>query len=90
MTTDLTVIPGIGKNMAQHLIAAGYPDIVSLKEQSPDEIYERDCLAQGVQVDRCALYCYRLAVFYADNDGELPPDKQNCVDKGIYRFLGKD
>jgi hypothetical protein len=23
------------------------------------------------------LYCYRLAVYYADHGGKLPPDKQN-------------
>ena len=74
--TDLTNIPGIGKKMARHLINAGYPNIKSLKGQNPDVIYNDDCLFQGTQVDRCALYCYRLAVAYADNDGELPPDKQ--------------
>ena len=71
--TDLTQIPGIGKNMAQHLIDAGYPNISSLKGQDPDEIYRRDCLSRGAQVDRCALYCYRLAVAYANatiNDPE--------------------
>ena len=75
--TDLTRIPGIGKSMAQHLINAGYPDIEALKGKKPDDIYTNDCLFQGVQVDRCALYCYRLAVYYADNGGQLPPDKQN-------------
>ena len=75
--TDLMKIPGIGMNMAQHLTSAGYPDIASLKGKNPDEIYARDCLAQGMNVDRCALYCYRLAVHYADNDGSLPPGKQN-------------
>ena len=75
--TDLTKIPGIGVNMVQHLTSAGYPDIVSLKGKNPDEIYAQDCLAQGMKVDRCALYCYRLAVHYADNDGVLPQDKQN-------------
>jgi hypothetical protein len=59
--TDLTKILGIGKNMAQHLIAAGYPNIDSLKGQDLDEVYAKDCFAQGVQVDRCALYCYRPA-----------------------------
>ena len=48
-----------------------------LEGQNPDNIYATDCLFQGVQVDRCALYCYRLAVHYADNGGQLPPDKQN-------------
>jgi hypothetical protein len=80
LKSELTKIPGIGKNMAQHLIRAGYPDIAALKGQSPDEIYQRDCLAQGVQVDRCALYVYRLAVWYADNAGQLPQDKQNWWD----------
>ena len=60
--TDLTKIPGVGKNMAQHLINAGYPTTESLRGQDPEEVYTKDCLFQGVQVDRCALYCYRLAV----------------------------
>ncbi|MCL2695447.1 MAG: helix-hairpin-helix domain-containing protein [Clostridiales bacterium] len=64
--TDLTQIPGIGENMARHLTNAGYPDIASLKGQDPDEIYLKDCLYQGAQVDRCALYAYRLAVAYAN------------------------
>ncbi|MDR2450358.1 MAG: helix-hairpin-helix domain-containing protein [Candidatus Accumulibacter sp.] len=78
--TDLTKIPGVGKNMAQHLTRAGYPNINSLKGQSPDEVYAKDCFAQSVQVDRCALYCYRLAVHYADHDGQLPEGKQNWWD----------
>jgi hypothetical protein len=78
--SDLTQIPGIGKNMAEHLVQAGYPTIESLRGKTPDDIYAADCFAQGVQVDRCALYCYRLAVHYADNDGQLPEDKQNWWD----------
>ena len=78
--TDLTKIPGIGKNMAQHLMDAGYPDIQSLQRQNPEEIYTKDCLLKGARVDRCALYCYRLAVCYADNGGQMPPDKQNWWD----------
>jgi hypothetical protein len=73
INTDLVEIPGIGANMAEHLIKAGYPTIESLKGQNPDEIYAKGCLAQGVRVDRCALYVYRLAVAYADgkiNDPE--------------------
>ena len=78
--TDLKKIPGIGNNMAEHLIKARYPTIASLKGQSADDIYTADCLAQGMNVDKCALYCYRLAVHYADHDGQLPPDKQNWWD----------
>jgi hypothetical protein len=78
--SDLTKIPGIGKKMARHLINAGYSSIESLKGQDPQEIYHKDCLYQGVQVDKCSLYCYRLAVHYANNDGQLPSDKRNWWD----------
>jgi len=74
--TDLTKIPGIGKNMAQHLVNAGYTTIESLKGQNPEEVYIKDILNRGVKSCKCSLYCYRMAVHYADNDGHLPPDKQ--------------
>ena len=45
-----------------------------------DGIYAADCIAQGMPVDKCALYCYRLAVHYADHDGQLPEGKQNWWD----------
>ena len=66
MKSELEQIPGIGKNMAQHLINAGYPTIASLKGQNPEEVYFKDCKFQNIQVDRCALYQYRLAVAYAN------------------------
>ena len=80
MTSDLIKIPGIGKNMEEHLINAGYPTIASLKGQNPEAIYMKDCAYQGCAVDRCALYVYRLAVSYADNDGSLPAGKCNWWD----------
>ena len=81
-TTDLTQISGIGKKMAEHLISVGYPDIESLKGQDPEEIYTKHCLLHGAgnQSCRCVLYCYRLAVHYADHDGQLLPGKQNWND----------
>ena len=80
MKSELTVIPGIGKKMAEHLSKAGYPTIESLRGKSADEMYAVDCIAQGAGVDRCALYCYRLAVYFADHDGQLPDGKRNWWD----------
>jgi hypothetical protein len=77
---DLTKIPGIGKNMEQHLIRAGYPNIKFLKGADPNEVYAKDCFAQSVQVDRCALYCYRLACYFANHGEQLPEGKANWWD----------
>lgn len=70
--SELEQIPGIGKNMAQHLINIGYTTIESLKGQDPEDIYHKDCLYQGRQVDRCVLYVYRLAVYFAENETHEP------------------
>jgi hypothetical protein len=53
-------MPGIGANMASHLANAGYPTVISLRGQDPEEIYLKDCAYQKREVGRCALYAYRL------------------------------
>jgi hypothetical protein len=70
--SELEQIPGVGKNMAKHMINAGFPTLESLKGADPEEIYLRDCAYQGFPVDRCALYVYRLAVAYAEDRIEDP------------------
>ena len=79
MGSELQKIPGVGPRMAGHLERIGCPTLDSLKGQDPEELYRRDCLSQGCQVDRCVLYVYRLAVYYAEH-GECPPDRQNWWD----------
>ena len=79
MKSELEKIPGVGPNMAKHLEAIGCSTLDSLKGQDPEKLYRRDCLAQGCQVHRCALYVYRLAVYYAEH-GDCPPDRRNWWD----------
>ena len=52
MKSALEAIPGVGPRMARHLERVGCPTLDSLKGQDPEELYRRDCLAQGCQVDR--------------------------------------
>ena len=70
---ELRQIPGVGKTTEQDLLAIGYRDIASLRGADPQDMYERECIRKGVQVDRCVLYVYRCAVYYA----KTPPEERN-------------
>ena len=72
MKSELEQIPGVGHNMAAHLNAAGIFTLSDLVGRDHEEIYERDCVAQGCRVDRCALYVYRLAVAWAEGRVKTP------------------
>ncbi len=68
MKSDLRQIPGIGERMEQSLRNIGIHCIDDLKGKDPEELYRLDCFVKGFQEDRCALYVYRLAVYYAENE----------------------
>lgn len=67
---ELRQIPGVGKQTEQDLIAIGYATIDSLRGADPEELYEQECIRQGAKVDRCVLYVYRCAVYYANTAPE--------------------
>lgn len=64
--TPLREIPGVGKRTELDLLALGYDCVESLAEADPQEIFDRDCIRRGEQIDRCQLYVYRCAVAYAN------------------------
>ncbi len=72
--TELRRIPTIGANMEEQLIRLGYSTLDSLIGQDPEEMYRRDTVLHGGSLDRCVLYVYRLAVYYAENRDHLDPD----------------
>lgn len=72
MTTPLTALPGIGKDMAGHLHALGYDTVESLRGADPEELFARDCRRLGRPVDRCVLYVYRCAVYCAQTEHPDP------------------
>lgn len=70
--SDLRKIPGIGENMERHLHNIGIQCIEDLKGKSPEELYHLDCLKKGFQDDRCVLYVFRCAVYYAEHEQRAP------------------
>lgn len=72
MKTDLRIIPGVGVKTEEDLIELGYTTVESLKGQNPESMYERHCAMKGYRVDRCQLYVFRCAVYYAENETHDP------------------
>jgi hypothetical protein len=62
---EFTIIPGVGKIIAQDLYNIGLRSIEDLKDADPEDLYEKICHFQGCLVDRCMLYVCRCAVYYA-------------------------
>jgi len=67
MKTNLIKIPNVGEATKQSLINVGITCVEDLVGKNPQELYEMDCKVKGVKVDRCQLYLFRMAAFYAEN-----------------------
>lgn len=72
MLAELKRIPGVGDETARDLYNLGYRNIGELKDQDPESMYRRLCELKGVHVDRCMLYVFRCAVYYASNEEHDP------------------
>lgn len=70
--SDLKNIPGVGANMEQHLKNIGIHFISDLKGKDPEELYRLDCMKKGFQDDRCVLYVFRCAVYFAEHEQHEP------------------
>ena len=67
MKSPLEEIPGVGKRIAAVMESLGIRQVADLRGQDPESLYLRECLMKGCQEDRCALYVWRTAVYYADH-----------------------
>ncbi|MBP7101883.1 MAG: pathogenicity locus [Bacteroidales bacterium] len=72
----LQIIPGVGKSIALDLWNIGIKDIPDLKGKNPETLYDLSNRYAGCVQDKCLLYVFRCAVYYA----ETPEEKQD-VDK---------
>jgi hypothetical protein len=63
--SGLTRIPGVGPSIAADLRRLGIQDVAELRGRDPESLYDELCQATGQRVDRCVLYVFRCAVYYA-------------------------
>jgi hypothetical protein len=66
-------IPGIGPQMATDLYDLGFRRAEDLQSQDPEAMYIRLMEMRGQQVDRCVLYVFRCAVYFASHQ-EYDPE----------------
>ncbi|WP_407355116.1 helix-hairpin-helix domain-containing protein [Methanolobus sp. WCC5] len=72
VTKEIMLIPGVGKKIADDLWNLGIRSVAELKDKEPEELYQQLCDFQGMHVDRCMLYVFRCAVYFASNDEHDP------------------
>lgn len=64
---ELRKIPGVGAKMELTLHRLGYDRVEQLAGADPELMYQRLEALQGGHVDRCVLYVFRCAVYFASN-----------------------
>lgn len=58
-------IPGVGRSIANDLLRIGVTTVSALKNYDADELYALSNKLAGAVQDRCLLYTFRCAVYYA-------------------------
>jgi hypothetical protein len=64
---ELRTIPGVGEKIAEDLLGLGIRSVSALKGKDPENLYRALCRKSGGPVDRCMLYVFRCAVYFASN-----------------------
>ena len=65
---DLSRIPGVGPSLAADLFLVGIREVAELRGRDPETLYRDLCSQIGATVDKCVLYVFRCAVYYASED----------------------
>jgi hypothetical protein len=71
---ELQEIPGVGPSIGRDLRELGVRRVADLRGADPEQLYDQLCAIRGAPVDRCVLYVFRCAVYYAghrEHDAEL-------------------
>lgn len=67
---NLMQIPGVGKSIANDLYKIGIKKVEDLKQKNPEVLYDLSNEIVGSVQDRCLLYVFREAVYFAETPKE--------------------
>jgi hypothetical protein len=80
---SLESIPGVGKSIAADLRNIGIKRVSCLKGENPEKLYAKSNKFEGKVQDRCLLYVFRCAVYFAEHKKHDPKKLKwwNWMDK---------
>lgn len=64
---DLQQIPGVGPSIAADLRELGFAEVADLRGADAERMYQDLRASRGGYMDRCVLYVFRCAVYYAEH-----------------------
>ena len=67
---ELCIIPGVGKSIANDLWNIGIRTVADLEGKDPEFLYDLSNNYAGIVQDRCLLYVFRCAVYFADTPSD--------------------
>lgn len=70
--TELRAIPGVGPSIEKDLLDLGVRRVADLSGADPQRLYDRLCRKRGERIDRCVLYVFRCAVYFAGHERHEP------------------
>ncbi|HLX92817.1 MAG TPA: helix-hairpin-helix domain-containing protein [Puia sp.] len=70
---ELQRIPGVGESIAADMYEIGIRKVSDLRRKNPEKLYEMSNTRSGVVQDRCLLYVFRCAVYFAETS---KPEKE--------------
>jgi nucleotidyltransferase/DNA polymerase involved in DNA repair len=68
----LDTTPGVGEKIARKLNLIGVLKVSDLENRDPEILYKKLEKTIGRHIDRCVLYVFRSAVYYASNNKHDP------------------
>ncbi|MEE8572397.1 MAG: helix-hairpin-helix domain-containing protein [Gemmatimonadota bacterium] len=71
-SSELQRIPGVGPSISKDLQDLGMQHVQDLRDGDPEKLYEQLCALRGTHIDRCVLYIFRCAVYFASNEEHDP------------------
>ncbi len=70
--TGLRSIPGVGPSIESDMVEIGIKCVADLRGKDPEDMYRILTYVRRTYIDRCVLYVFRAAVYYAENEVHDP------------------